>query len=175
MTAIHRSLAPCLACLLLLAVSGCDSDSPPENDAGRDAAPGDAAVDGGGDGGEACPLPTGGLYATFSVVGEVFRAHLTSDTAIEDAIDLWQGRSSASIPNGDLACEPAPHNCGYTWHMVPGTIEFAELTIEVCDGTPSYIEENCDDFVDNYCPWSAELVDLRDCRTDPTCPSVPTE
>lgn len=155
-------------------------------DAGEDAAPrADApgTADGRSDGrsadtpdgaGGACEtLPSGGLYATFDVTGERFRAHLTSPAAIDGALALWEGTSSANIPNGSLVCEPEPWNCGWSWHLEPGTITFAELTIEVCDGAPSYIEENCDDFVDRYCPWSATLVELRDCRTDPSCPVVP--
>jgi hypothetical protein len=41
----------------------------------------------------------------------------------------------------------------------------AEVAIEVCDGLPSYVEENVDEFVDRvgrYCPWAAQLVELRD-------------
>jgi hypothetical protein len=40
-----------------------------------------------------------------------------------------------------------------------------EAAIELCDGLPSYVEENVDEFVDGvgrYCPWAARLVELRD-------------
>jgi hypothetical protein len=43
----------------------------------------------------------------------------------------------------------------------------AEVTIELCDGVPSYAEAHLDDriaTVGYFCPWSAELVDLRDYR-----------
>jgi hypothetical protein len=43
----------------------------------------------------------------------------------------------------------------------------AEFAIEVCDGRPSYVEENVDEFVGTvgrYCPWQARLVELRDYR-----------
>ena len=49
----------------------------------------------------------------------------------------------------------------------PEQIEMAELTIEVCDGNPTFVEENVDYFVDtvgNYCPWSAELTGVEDFR-----------
>jgi hypothetical protein len=35
----------------------------------------------------------------------------------------------------------------------------AEATIDLCDGLPSYVEENVDEFVENvgrYCPWAAK-------------------
>lgn len=164
MTYVQRSIAPLLALVCVLGTAGCDDDDDPRSDAGADA---------GADAGEACPLPSGGVYATFLVTDEVFRAQITDGDAIQQAIDLWQGNSTASIPNGALICEPASFNCGYGWHLDPEDIEFADLTIEVCDGSPSFIEDNCDDFVDRYCPWNAELIDLRDCRTEPTCPQVP--
>lgn len=78
--------------------------------------------------------------------------------------------STASIPNGDLVCEPAPYNCGYGWHRNPDTIEFAEATIELCDATTSYVEGNGKAFGPGYCPWPAELIELRDCRMDLSCP-----
>jgi hypothetical protein len=43
----------------------------------------------------------------------------------------------------------------------------AEITIEVCDGTPDYVDENVDEFVDvvkRYCSWGAELTALQDNR-----------
>ena len=38
----------------------------------------------------------------------------------------------------------------------------AEVAIEVCDATPSYVEANLDYFIQlgHYCPWSAQLVGL---------------
>jgi hypothetical protein len=51
--------------------------------------------------------------------------------------------------------------------MDPDNIEFADAAIEVCDGTPSFVESHIDHFVDvvkTYCPWSAKLVALQDCR-----------
>lgn len=153
-------------------VIGCgDDDGGAERDAGHDGGAKDAATPDGG--GAACPLPDEGLYATFSVNGELFRAKLTGNMAIDRAIALWRGTSNASIPNGELVCEPSPWNCGYGFHLEPGTIEFAEVTIEVCDGAPSFVDANCEDFVDRYCPWGAELVQLRDCRQNPACPVVP--
>ena len=40
----------------------------------------------------------------------------------------------------------------------------AEVAIELCDGLPSYVEENVDEFVERvrrYCPWAAKLVELQ--------------
>ncbi len=43
----------------------------------------------------------------------------------------------------------------------------AEVTIELCDGTPSYVEAHLDEWIEQvgrYCPWSARLVALEDRR-----------
>jgi len=120
------------------------------------------------------PLPTSGVYATFRVVSDVFRASITNTTGIDQALALWQGQSQAKIPVGQLECGNGAYNCGWSWSMSPSTITFAELTIEVCDATPSYVQGNCSSFPNGrYCPWSAELIELRDCRTQATCPLVP--
>ena len=50
------------------------------------------------------------------------------------------------------------YNLNWSWHFVPGEWALAEMSIEVCDGTPSYVEENLDDWLamqDSYCPWDS--------------------
>jgi hypothetical protein len=120
--------------------------------------------------------PTGGVWAQFAVGRETFNAYITDPTAIDDAIRLWQKPATATkrIPIGRLSCEPALWNCSWGWHQSPSSVSFANGAIEVCDGTPSYVEENCPSFgMGYYCPWEAVLVQLLDCRKDPGCPVVP--
>jgi hypothetical protein len=51
-------------------------------------------------------------------------------------------------------------NTGYSWHIDPATFEWAELTMEVCDGRPSYVEDGTLTS-DIFCPWSAEVVSVE--------------
>lgn len=47
--------------------------------------------------------------------------------------------------------------------MNTASVEMAEVTAEVCDGTPSFVESEVDYFVDGvgrYSSWSADLVGL---------------
>jgi hypothetical protein len=126
------------------------------------------------DAGACSPLPTAGVYATFRVVSDVFRASITNAMGIDQVLALWRGQSQAKIPVGELECGNGTFNCGWTWRMSPASITFAEVTIEVCDATPSYVQGNCASFPNGrYCPWSAEVIELRDCRTQPSCPAVP--
>jgi hypothetical protein len=148
-------------------------DSGPPKDAPSDAAskgedgappPSDATACG--------ALPGSGVYATFRVGNDVFHVSITNANGINQAIALWRGQSMAKIPVGAVECGNGTFNCGWSWRMKPDTVQFAEVTIEVCDGTPSYVQDHCADFARSYCPWGAELTELRDCRTDPSCPLV---
>jgi len=110
---------------------------------------------------------TGGALATFEVEGERFRAWTTNPQTIQDLHELQQGTSIANIPNGRILRGPgrADHNAPYHWHLDPQDLTMAEAAIEHCDALPSYLEENVEEFVERvgrYCPWAAELVELRD-------------
>jgi len=109
----------------------------------------------------------GGALATFEVEGERFRVWTTNPQTIHDLHELQRGTSTANIPNGRILRGPgrARHNAPYHWHLDPQDIAMAEVAIELCDALPSYVEENVDEFVERvgrYCPWAAELVELRD-------------
>lgn len=121
-----------------------------------------------------CTLPRSGLYATFKVGTETFRQQITSAAGISGALALWKGTSNAGIPVGTLDCRCTGWNCPWNFHMDPASITFTHIAIEVCDGTPSYVNSHCSDFgLGSYCPWSAVLTSLRDCRISPSCPTVP--
>jgi hypothetical protein len=107
--------------------------------------------------------PEDGVIATFRAAGEEFSVWVTNEDAIQQLRDLQEGRSEANIPNGRIHRGPGQggHNAPWSWHLDPEDIEMAEMTMELCDGAPSYVEENVDEFVDvvqRYCPWDAELL-----------------
>lgn len=111
----------------------------------------------------------GGVLATFDVSGERFMVFVTSQATIQQLLALRGGASQASIPNGRIlrGSGAGNHNNPYNWHLDPVDIQMAEVTIELCDGRPSYVEANIAEFVDRigrFCPWGATLVDLRDLR-----------
>ena len=111
----------------------------------------------------------GGVLATFEVHGELFRVWVTNSEAIDQLFALQEGRSTATIPIGRLLRSPgrAAQNAPWRWHFDPEQFALADFTIELCDATPSFVEENLKYFVKTvgtYCPWGAVLVDLRDFR-----------
>ena len=122
----------------------------------------------------------GGVLATFEASDERFQAWVTDPRAMWDLRQLQRGESTANIPNGRVLRGPglAGHNAPYSWHFDPEDVEMADMTIEVCDAEPSYVEENVGEFVDNvgrYCAWDARLVDLKNYTGGEIEPPAPIE
>lgn len=112
----------------------------------------------------------GGVVATFQVGNSQFRAFVTNGDVIEQLYALQRGEIQASIPVSNLLPGPGAgmHNAPWSWHLDPEQFGLAEMTIEVCDGTPQFVEEELDYWlnqVGQYCPWSAELVGIEDYRS----------
>ncbi len=111
----------------------------------------------------------GGVLATFQVEAEQFKLWVTNESTIQQILDLQAGTSTASIPNGPVleGAGPAAYNGPYSWHLDAVETEMADATIELCDGLPSFVEENLDSWlveVGQYCPWSAQLLSVEDYR-----------
>lgn len=104
------------------------------------------------------PPPDGPVIVTFQVVDERFKALLTEPEDIAIARRLLLGEDAPGIPNGRVIRETGV-NEGWSWSMDPDDIEFAEQTIEVCDGVPSDVEDGIVTS-DRYCPWSAIVVEI---------------
>lgn len=97
--------------------------------------------------------------ATFHVVDEQYKIELATPELVEHAEALLAGESVASIPNGIVVRDDPGPNAPWSWHIDPATLDFADMTIEVCDGLPSHVEEGVVTS-DRYCPWSAEIVSI---------------
>ncbi|NIP59053.1 MAG: hypothetical protein GWM92_08530 [Gemmatimonadetes bacterium] len=128
-----------------------------------------AALAGCGSNPAAPPRLEGGVLATFDVLDEVFRVWTDDGEAIDQLFALRSGTSPATIPTGRLLPGPGrgDHNEPWSWHLDPDDFEIVELTIELCDGRPSSVEESLDywiDTVERFCPWAAELAELEDYR-----------
>lgn len=119
-----------------------------------------------------CSSPTGpdlqaGVLAEFDVNGERFSIFITNMQTVRQVLDLRDGRSNAKIPSGRIVKGQVQYNRPWTWHIDSEDITMAEVTIELCDGTPSYLEAHLDDWIRTvgyFCPWSAELVSVIEYR-----------
>ncbi len=121
-----------------------------------------AACSGAGDASpSASAAAAGPVVVTFEVAGgERFRVLLTDPADIAIADRLVAGEDAPSIPNGRVVRGDTGVNEGFTWSLDPNDFEFADVTIEVCDGIPSDVEQGLVTS-DRYCPWSAVIADIQ--------------
>jgi len=120
----------------------------------------------------AAPLiPADSVYAEFQVGNETFDALIADAQGIGGVLSLWDGDTQASIPSGMLVWQPVSWNAPWSWYLDPFSVIFAARTAEFCDGTPSYVEESGPSFGNQFCPWTAVLVNLQDVTGD-TIPRV---
>src|SRR5262249_42261160 len=89
------------------------------------------------------PGPTpGGVVVTVRVAdAEEYRIRLTDPADIGIAQKLLAGEEAPSIPNGRVVRGNPDVNVGYSWHIDPASVEFADTATEVCDGRPSDVEK----------------------------------
>jgi hypothetical protein len=106
---------------------------------------------------EAPTAPGDRAVVTFSVGNEQFRVQLVTSQQVEAARAAQNG-GRANIPNGRIVAGTAV-NTGWSWHLQD--VEFAETTIELCDGRPSDVERQGVQYGGGrYCPWSARVVSI---------------
>lgn len=65
--------------------------------------------------------------------------------------------------NGPIKRLPSDCNSNenWSWYFVPDEWVMADISIELCDGNPQYVEDNLSEFVDNvgrYCPWGSRVL-----------------
>lgn len=107
------------------------------------------------------PSRSTGVVVTFRVIGQEFRVELTDPNDVEVAHRLLRGDEAPRIPNGIVVRGDPGVNTGYSWHIDPASLEFADVTTEVCDGLPSDVEANSITS-DRYCPWQAEVIEIAE-------------
>jgi hypothetical protein len=130
-----------LAVVALLVVAGCgDGNVGESGSVASPTVPSDAPV-----------------IVTFEVnEGDRFMVLLTEPDDIDGALRLLAGEDAPDIPNGRIVRETGV-NEGWSWSLDPADFEFADVTIEVCDGAPADVESGALTG-DRYCPWSARVV-----------------
>lgn len=128
--------------VLGLGVLGCDSDSSSPTEP---------------------PPPTEAIFLVDSCPGQEGEAYRikTSDAAVIAEAERLIATGEQRIPNGRLRSGDGGFNASWSWHIDPATLEFADATIEVCDGCASVVESDVDTWVNNvgsFCPWSAVVL-----------------
>ena len=108
------------------------------------------------------PASTGPTVVTFEVAGypdETYKIELATPELIEHVKQIMAGEDVALIPNGLVVRDDPGVNAPWSWHIDPASLNFADVTTEVCDGLPSYVEDGT---VTSpyFCPWSTKVIDL---------------
>ena len=114
--------------------------------------------------GQGSAVPSGSVIVTLQVAGsETYKILLTEPDDVAIARDLLAGKAAPGIPNGRVVRDgDGGVNAGYGWHIDAADVEWADTTVEVCDGLPSDVEKGIITS-DRYCP--VELQGGRD-RSD---------
>jgi hypothetical protein len=97
---------------------------------------------------------------TFEVADQgTYKVELATPELIQHVKDLMAGSEDGRIPVGRIVRDDPGVNAPWSWHIDPSTLEFADATIEVCDGLPEYVEDRTLTS-DVYCPWLAVPIEL---------------
>jgi hypothetical protein len=133
-----RRLLVGLVLSVALAVVACDGSSPSE------------------------PAPREAVFLVLSSAasGETFHVLIRDPRVIGEA-EFLVGRGNRKVVSGDLRRGDGGFNQPWSWHLVPESVSFADATIELCDGRPSFIESDLDYWIDtvgSFCPWGTEVV-----------------
>ena len=92
---------------------------------------------------------------TFAVADETFRVELDTQAQL-DAAEAARAGTGPKIPNGRIVAGSGV-NTGWSWHLED--VEFADQTIELCDGRPSDVERaGTAHGGGRYCPCGAVIV-----------------
>jgi hypothetical protein len=113
-----------------------------------------------------CSERSGGALIDFEIAGETLRVWLENAAFIAKAQQLLEADEQA-IPVFNTLLDGQDCDQQWTWHPDGTDVEFADFTIELCDGLPSHIENDKAywfDTVMNYCPWSAKVIAVDDRR-----------
>ena len=112
----------------------------------------------------ACSSPAEPVFssATYEVVvsGETFFVKVDGAERVK-VFETRLATGGQGVINGRLRDGTGGFNEGWSWHLDPATVEAVDVTIELCDGRPSMIEENRDywfESVGQFCPWGARVV-----------------
>jgi hypothetical protein len=92
---------------------------------------------------------------------------LSSDFVVrlDDPSKIAEARTSKLHITGIIVKERACWNPNYSFHYDPATVEFFEISMEVCDATFSYTEQHLREAGGAFlpglrlCPWESSVVE----------------
>ena len=94
------------------------------------------------------------------VVHERFRVQVNDRVQIDSFAARLASGAEGNI-TGTLAAGDGGVNAPWSWHLDPHTVQVADISIELCDGLPSFVEADLTYWlgtVKQYCPWAVKIV-----------------
>jgi hypothetical protein len=98
---------------------------------------------------------------TFEVAEtQSYKIRLDTQEQVDHVQRLMAGNEEGRIPNGRIDRDgDGGVNAPWSWHIDPSTLEFVDVTTEVCDGLPEFVEDGTLTS-DWYCPWHVVPTEL---------------
>jgi len=104
--------------------------------------------------------PPSGEYFTVQVGTQNFVMFATDAETIRLAKDNFNGKNHR-FPSGHIIEGDGGFNQPWNWHFVAEDVRMVEVAIEVCDGTPGYVNDHLSDYLGTaFCPWSAKVIKI---------------
>jgi hypothetical protein len=114
------------------------------------------------------PSPTRGLWVTFQVENETFRALATRTDTINEVIEQVRADDTRGRhPTGRVVTE-GQFNPTWSWHLDPQSFRFSQEDRIDCSAKPSAVEADVGKWIStkiSYCPHEAKIIEVRDCRS----------
>jgi len=93
---------------------------------------------------------------------ETFVVFATDPKSIQLLTDNFHGLNNMFVI-GELVIGDGGFNSPWSWHIDPDQVTMTDFAIELCDGTPSDVENNLPYWlfqVEIFCPWSSKVIDI---------------
>ncbi|HEU4402639.1 MAG TPA: hypothetical protein VFT43_11090, partial [Candidatus Polarisedimenticolia bacterium] len=111
-----------------------------------------------------CTGRGGGAVIDFDIGGEALRVWVTDDPFIDRSKEFLK-IGTLQVPVFNRLLDGRDCDSLWTWHPDPVRVQWADATIEVCDGRPSDVEADKSYwFGIGFCPWSATVTAVDDRR-----------
>lgn len=97
--------------------------------------------------------------------GENFVVRIADPKTAALAHRIVNGLEPQRIVTGRLRSGNGGFNQPWSWHLDPNDVALAEFTSELCDGCPSFVENDLMYWLNNvgwFCPWTAEILEAID-------------
>jgi hypothetical protein len=110
-----------------------------------------------------------GEYFNVSVVDEYFCVYITDPATLELAYKDYRGEIRR-IVLGNLSRGDGGFNQPWGWHIEPDSVRLVEMAVEICDGKPSFVEEDLENWlkIGIYCPWVSDIIKIGCAGITPT-------